>query len=153
MKHINYNTHLKKQIYSVNYDLSCQKQYIYNAFHQTSSEPHLHCELKKKFSSYIQQDKLKKRYTPESHITYTELIQKLYDCSLTCYYCKTDLCILYEHRKTPNQWSLERFNNMLGHSSLNTCIACLRCNLQRRNENHIYFKDSKQMKVTRLEWI
>lgn len=151
MKYINYNTHLKKNIYSVNYDLSFQKQYLYDVYHHNKSEPHIHSELKKKFSSYIQQDKLKKRYNPELHITYDELIQKLYECNLTCYYCKTDLYILYEQRKTPNQWSLERFNNTLGHYTTNTCIACLRCNLQRRNENHIYFKDSKQLKVTRLE--
>jgi len=49
------------------------------------------------------------------------------------------------------QWSLERLNNNIGHYSNNTCISCLRCNLQRRNDNHEYFKFSKQLNIIRMD--
>jgi len=151
MRHINFDTHLKKNIYE-SYDLYFQKVGLH-ALYCGDNEPDLEREIRKKYNSYKQQDKKKHKYNPELHITYDELIQKLYDCDLRCYYCKIDLCILYTHKKTPSQWSLERFNNDIGHYSSNTCIACLRCNLQRRNENHIHFKFSKQLTLIRLESI
>jgi len=56
-----------------------------------------------------QQDKKKHKYNPELHITYDELIQKLYDCDLRCYYCKTDLCILYTHKKSADAMVFRTF--------------------------------------------
>jgi len=151
MKHIIFNTHLKKNIYDINYDLSFQKLCIHNMYYDICNEPHIESELKKKNCSYKQQDKKKNKYDQVSHITYKELIQKLYDCDLKCYYCKHDLYILYKHKKSMTQWSLERLNNNIGHYSNNTCISCLRCNLQRRNDNHEYFKFSKQLNIIRMD--
>lgn len=104
-------------------------------------------EIKKKHSSYKSQDKKKNRYDEEQHITYEELLHKLHECKLKCYYCQSDLCLIYKQKNEQKQWSLERFDNNLGHYGSNTCISCLQCNLQRRNENHEYFKFGKQLKV------
>ena len=104
-------------------------------------------QLKIKHSSYKSQDKKKKRYDEEQHITYEGLLQKLLDSKLKCYYCSKDINLVYRNKNEKDQWSLERFNNNVGHYSSNTCISCLRCNLQRRNDNHEYFKQSKQMTI------
>lgn len=150
MKNIIYNQHLKTKIYNLNYDISYQIYYIDNIYNDVSFESEIHNELKKKYNSYKQQDKLKHRFNPELHITYKEMIDKLYHSRLKCYYCQCELCIIYDKKKINNQWSLERFNNNLGHYNDNTCISCLKCNLQRRTDNHEYFKFSKQLKINRI---
>ena len=104
-------------------------------------------DIKKKFSSYKSQDKLKKKFDLDNHITYSELLEKLYQSKLKCFYCNTDLFLIYKNKNETSQWSLERFNNNLGHYNDNTCISCLKCNLQRRNDNFEYFKMGKQMKI------
>jgi len=151
MKHIIYTPRMKKHIYDINYDISFQNLYIHNLYHDISftHDKYINTELKKKFSSYKQQDKLKRKYDPELHITYSEMINQLYECGLKCYYCKCDVLIVYNQKNDMTQWSLERFNNNIGHYNNNTCIACLKCNLQRRTDNHEYFKWSKQINITR----
>lgn len=104
-------------------------------------------DIKKKFSSYKSQDKLKKKFDLDNHITYSELLEKLYQSKLKCFYCNIDLFLIYKNKNETSQWSLERFNNNLGHYNDNTCISCLKCNLQRRNDNFEYFKMGKQMKI------
>jgi hypothetical protein len=74
-----------------------------------------------------------------------ELIDKLVDCKLLCYYCQKPVSLIYHERKDPRQWTLERLNNNLGHYGENTCIACLKCNLGRRTDNHEYYKKGKTM--------
>ena len=125
--------------------------YLYNLYHNIDfSYNHvLSQEIKKKHSSYKSQDKKKNRYDETQHITYDKLLKKIYESELKCYYCKKDLILMYKNKNEKNQWSLERFDNNLGHYETNTCISCLGCNLQRRNENHEYFKQSKQLKVTK----
>jgi hypothetical protein len=102
-------------------------------------------EIKKKHSSYKSQDKLKNKYDKLQHITLSQLIHKLIECKLKCYYCNKDLVILYNKKKEQHQWTLERLNNNIGHYNDNTCIACLKCNLGRRTDNHEYYKKGKTM--------
>ena len=102
-------------------------------------------EIKKKHSGYKSQDKQKHKYDVEKHITFNELIEKLIDSKLKCYYCNKDMLLLYNKKKEGLQWTLERLNNNLGHYRDNTCISCLTCNLGRRTENHEYYKKGKTM--------
>ena len=102
-------------------------------------------EIKKKHSSYKSQDKQKNKYDKLQHITLSQLIHKLIECKLKCYYCNKDLLILYNKKKEQHQWTLERLNNNIGHYNDNTCIACLKCNLGRRTDNHEYYKKGKTM--------
>lgn len=106
-------------------------------------------ELKKKISSYKSQDKLKSRYDKEQFITYHELLIMLLNSKLKCYYCNVDLLLMYKNKNETKQWSLERFDNNKGHYSKNCCISCLKCNLQRRTDNHEYFKMGKQLSVVK----
>jgi hypothetical protein len=108
-------------------------------------------ELKQKFNSYKYQDKHKHKFDQDQHITFDEIIFKLKECQLKCYYCNTDLFLFHSKKRINNQWSLERLNNNLGHYNSNTCIACLKCNLQRRTDNHEYFKQGKSLIVQKIE--
>ena len=79
------------------------------------------------------------------------MIKKLYDSQLTCYYCSCPLLILFNKKREGNQWTLERLDNNLGHYDINTCIACLKCNLKRRTDSHEYFKQGKQLTLIKLD--
>ena len=102
-------------------------------------------EIKKKHSSYKSQDKLKHKYDESQHITLDQLIHKMVESELKCYYCNKEVVLLYNKKKDPIQWTLERLNNNLGHYASNTCISCLKCNLGRRTDNHEYYKKAKTM--------
>jgi DNA repair exonuclease SbcCD ATPase subunit len=106
--------------------------------------------LKKKYSSYKNQDKQSNKFDPQQHITYEQMIEKIYQSKLKCYYCNCDLSILYNKKRLKSQWTLERLDNNLGHYNTNTCISCLDCNLRRRTDNYEYFKQSKQTKIVKL---
>ena len=157
MKKINFDDpFLRKNIEKDNeiiYEKSNHLQYIENIHNNVdfSFNNLIIKDIKKKYSSYKSQDKLKHRYDPEQHITLQELINKLYTSNLKCYYCNDDICLMYKNKNENKQWSLERFDNNLGHYNSNTCITCLQCNLKRRNENHEYFKFSKQLSVKKVD--
>jgi len=104
-------------------------------------------EIKKKLNSYKSQDKQKNKFDKEKMITYNQIIKKLYDCELKCYYCECNVVILFNKKREGIQWTLERLDNNIGHYESNTCISCLKCNLQRRTDNYEYFKNGKQLKI------
>ena len=145
----------KKKIHEegIVYDRQKHLQFLFDISNQIISPACkiIISEIKKKLYSYKSQDKIKGKYDEEQFITYDELIRKLCDSNLICYYCNKDLYITNRTKKEPYQWSLERFDNNLGHYNSNTCISCLKCNLQRRTDNHEYFKMSKNMKISKVE--
>jgi hypothetical protein len=104
-------------------------------------------EIKKKLGSYKAQDKQKNKYDKEQIISYNDIIKKLYDCELKCFYCDQYTVILFNKKREAIQWTLERLDNNIGHYDSNTCISCLKCNLQRRTDNYEYFKMGKQFKI------
>jgi len=106
--------------------------------------------LKQKYSSYKNQDKQSHKYDSDQHITFEQMVEKIYNSKLKCYYCNCDLSILYNIKRLKSQWTLERLDNNLGHYYTNTCICCLECNLKRRTDNHEYFKKSKQTTIIKL---
>ena len=143
--------YLKKNIVNNDnlYNFNNHISYLYNIYHNIdfSYNNMIHQEIKKKYSSYKSQDKKKNRFDELQYITYNELIEKLYKSQLKCYYCQKSMILMYKNKNEKSQWSLERFDNNLGHYKTNTCICCLKCNLQRRNDNHEYFKLSKQINI------
>jgi hypothetical protein len=108
-------------------------------------------ELKAKYNAYKNQDRIKNKYDEDKHITYMQMIKKIYDSQLTCYYCNCSLLILFNKKREGTQWTLERLDNNLGHYESNTCIACLKCNLKRRTDSHEYFKQGKQLTLIKLD--
>tara|TARA_Y100000996_G_scaffold30915_1_gene21968 strand:+ start:1297 stop:1773 length:477 start_codon:yes stop_codon:yes gene_type:complete len=107
-------------------------------------------ELLKKLSSYRAQDSKKNRLNSNTFITYDELVEKLVVSKLKCHYCKTDMVILYKNKRESKQWTLDRVDNSIGHSSQNTVISCLACNLQKRRRDDNKFKFTKQMRLIKI---
>ena len=69
---------------------------------------------------------------------------------MICYYCKNEVCIFYDTIRQSNQWTLERLDNLIGHSDTNTVIACLDCNLKRRTSSSNAFCFSKQLVIKKV---
>ena len=151
MKHIIYTDFTQKKDSVVSdFDQRLELENIYNKTKTENGDKVLR-EIKRKFSAYKSQDKIKHKYDHEHHITLDELIEKLHQSNLHCYYCNCDLVIIYNKRKEGTQWTLERLDNNLGHYASNTCISCLKCNLQRRTDNYEYFKRGKMMQVVKTD--
>jgi hypothetical protein len=106
-------------------------------------------ELKSKQSSYKQQDITKKKYNETTFIKMNEIIEKIVISKLKCYYCRCKLFILYEKKRQPDQWTLDRLDNSMGHSNSNTVVCCLKCNLERRNKTSKGFKFAKQLVIVK----
>ena len=106
-------------------------------------------QLDVKLTSYKHQDIIKKRYDESSFIKTKEVIEKLYDCSLECHYCKEKTYILYDIVRETKQWTLDRINNDLGHNTGNVVIACLDCNLKRRRTSKDAFLFTKQLHIVK----
>ena len=147
MKHINYtNMALRKTQYDVlidPYEALCHLE--------DPGSANVLRELRKKYSSYKSQDKQKHKFDTDQHITFEQLVQKLKDSQLQCYYCTKPMMLLYNKKREQQQWTLERINNNLGHYNENTCVSCLKCNLTRRTDSHDYFKLGKQLQVIKTE--
>jgi hypothetical protein len=149
MKHIIFDDpYNKKKIFdcdSINTKTYIEK--MYNNVKDDDIIKQFEIEIKKKLNSYKNQDKQKNKFDPEQFITYNQIIKKLYECELKCYYCQCNVVILFNKKRESIQWTLERLDNNIGHYDTNTCISCLKCNLQRRTDNHEYFKNGKQLKI------
>jgi hypothetical protein len=107
-------------------------------------------ELDKKLSSYVSQDIHKNKHTHDSSITRDEIIEKLVLSKLKCFYCNCDMVFLYNKVRTMNQWTLDRINNTLNHSNNNVIISCLKCNLQKRCQNHDDFLFTKRLTISKI---
>jgi len=104
--------------------------------------------IKKKLSSYKQQDKNKKILRKESKvITFEETVEKLVASKLKCFYCKNKVYLFYKQIRDKKQWSLDRIDNSVGHNSDNVIISCLECNLKRRTTEMDRFTFTKQLKI------
>jgi hypothetical protein len=144
---------IKNNIYDISFNQMDILDKLYNKTYNENNDQvkDMLKEIRKKHSAYKSQDKIKSKYDIDKHITLDDIIQKLYDCKLKCYYCDCNLDILYNKRKQTSQWTLERFDNNIGHYADNTCISCLKCNLQRRTDNHIYFKQGKNLILKKMD--
>ncbi len=105
-------------------------------------------ELNHKIQGYKGQDLKKDIQVPV--ITLEDVLAKLVGSQLTCGYCSKPIFVLYQNVRDPMQWTLDRIDNALGHTSENTCIACLKCNLQRRLMNAEKFSFTKKLKIQKL---
>lgn len=108
-------------------------------------------EINKKFSGYKQQDKLKKILDENKFLTFETVLQKLIEYELKCYYCKSELKVLYDISRQMTQWSVDRIDNDKGHNNDNFYIACLDCNLKRRRRSDDKFLFTKQMRLVKKD--
>ena len=107
-------------------------------------------EILQKLQSYKSQDKKKAKYNKEKFITYDELLEKLVISKMLCFYCRSQMKLIYTILRDPTQWTIDRIDNKLGHNSTNIVIACLKCNLERRTRDDKKFLMGKQMKIKKI---
>jgi hypothetical protein len=110
----------------------------------------LKSELNHKIQGYKGQDLRKEIHNKETLITLEDVLVKLDESNLTCYYCSKPILVLYKNVREPLQWTLDRLDNALSHTKDNTCIACLKCNLQRRTMNMEKFSFTKKLKINKV---
>ena len=106
-------------------------------------------QIKKKISSYKQQDLLKKHFNINNFIDFNKIVIKLLECELKCHYCKEEMVILYDISREMKQWSVDRIDNDKGHNNDNFHLACLECNLKRRNRTDEKFLFTKQLNIVK----
>lgn len=104
-------------------------------------------ELKKKLSGYKQQDIRKNKYDESLFITFDNLIEKMIVSKHRCFYCKKLCKVLFKDLREPDQWTLERKDNSIGHITDNVEICCYKCNIKRGTKNSEAFRFAKQMKI------
>ena len=107
-------------------------------------------ELNHKIQGYKGQDIKKEIHSAETLINLEDVLEKLVGSHLTCCYCSKPIFILYKNVREPLQWTLDRLDNTLGHTKPNTCISCLKCNLQRRLTDVEKFTFTKKLKIQKL---
>jgi hypothetical protein len=110
-------------------------------------------ELRKKTNSYKTQDEKKDRYDISSFIKNEELYEKLVVSKLRCFYCSKEVKVVYGYVRDDFQWTLDRIDNGIGHSSENTVISCLKCNLQRRVTDCKKFEFTKKLRIKRENYL
>jgi hypothetical protein len=107
-------------------------------------------ELNHKIQGYKGQDLKKEIHESATLINLEDVLEKLVAGQLTCCYCANPVMVLYKNVRDPLQWTLDRMDNALSHTKENTCIACLKCNLQRRVMNVDKFTFTKKLKIKKV---
>jgi hypothetical protein len=107
-------------------------------------------EINKKISGYKQQDIKNEIYEKELLINIEDILEKMVASKLKCLYCKCIVNIIYKCVREETQWTLDRVDNDLCHSSSNTIVSCLKCNLKRRNINKEKFLFTRNLKIKKM---
>ena len=105
--------------------------------------------IDKKISIYKQQDIEKDKYDVDKFVTFDNVIGKMNESGLNCYYCSCKMFLLYEIVREMKQWTLDRVDNDLGHNNDNVIISCLECNLKRRRTNKDSFLFTKNLTIVK----
>jgi len=108
-------------------------------------------QIHQKIYGYKAQDKLKNKFIENQFVDMDKVIELMITCKNQCFYCKTNVHVLYEYVREPNQWSLERIDNNFGHNKNNVVIACLNCNLHRRTMYYERFLFTKQLQIVKSD--
>jgi hypothetical protein len=107
----------------------------------------IHSAIDAKVKGYKQQDVRRSILNIETLVTREQVISKLHESRLLCHYCECDVKVLFRTVRDPKQWTLDRIDNDSGHSSTNTVISCLRCNLKRRRLDKETFEATRNIVV------
>jgi|TARA_Y100000992_G_scaffold302592_1_gene277558 hypothetical protein len=104
-------------------------------------------EINKKMYGYKAQDERKEILCEKKFVDLDNIIERLVESKLKCFYCKCEIALVYSHNRQKNQWTLDRINNKEGHNVNNILIACLKCNLERRDIDKDKFYFTKNLTI------
>jgi hypothetical protein len=105
--------------------------------------------MEKKLAGYRQQDRKHEIYSEKHFVKAARVEELLAAAELKCLYCRQAMLRDFPAR-APNQWTLDRIDNRMGHNDGNVVVCCLACNLQRRDRSLEKFKFTKQLAVVKL---
>ena len=121
-----------------------------NDYKCTNSENKLIIQqIERKIYGYKQQDIDKNILHPEKIVNFKQIIQSLIQCEMKCYYCNSDMALLYEMVREHKQWTVDRIDNDLGHNYDNFVLACLECNLKRRRRTKDAYFFTKNLNIVK----
>ena len=107
-------------------------------------------QMEQKMDGYVRQDKEKqKRNTPfdvHDRITLYDALQKIKESDYRCHYCNELLRLVYRITRDKHQWTLDRIDNDRGHDKDNLVISCYSCNIRRRKQSYVKFKEEHSVK-------
>lgn len=102
-------------------------------------------QVRAKIAGYKAQDCEKGIFLESRFVVLRDVFDLFRSSELKCYYCKTQVALLYEYVREPRQWTLERLDNSRGHNRDNVVLACLSCNLRRRCMNSEKYVRTKEL--------
>jgi hypothetical protein len=108
-------------------------------------------EIERKIYGYKQQDIEKHMLNQEQFLSLKDVISKMIDCKMKCYYCDCEMYLLYEIVRESKQWSVDRLDNDQGHNLNNYVLACLECNLKRRRRTAEKYLFTKQLNIVKTD--
>ena len=107
-------------------------------------------QVNHKIASYKSQDVIKNLYNEDKFIKFEDILEKMIESELKCYYCKDNMIVLYDFVREIKQWSVDRIDNNEGHNNDNFYLACLECNLKRRRQSDTKFLFTKQLNLFKV---
>jgi len=129
-----------------------QKIYLTPDTHLLNGElKTLYRELERKIYGYKQQDLDKNFYDSARFLSLENVLEKMINEKMKCFYCFEPMYVLYEIVRESKQWSVDRINNYQGHNKDNFVLACLECNLKRRRRSSDKYLFTKQLSIIKKE--
>jgi hypothetical protein len=132
---------------------SNQYQYVQELLQNPESEKllnkekqFLRAEIERKIQGYKQQDVIKKHFDNELFLDLYTVLEKIVSQQMKCFYCDKETLVLYDNVRELCQWTVDRIDNKKGHNKDNFVIACLQCNLNRRQRSYDKYLFSQQIR-------
>lgn len=138
----------KEQLHAIN---KLYLNYDDTTYRNNPDNKNIQKEITRKINGYKHQDIKKGIYDELLLINMEDILEKMVSSKLKCLYCKTPVTIIYKYVREDCQWTLDRIDNDLCHSSANTIVSCLKCNLKRRNINKDKFLFTRNLNIKKLE--
>lgn len=106
-------------------------------------------QIERKIGGYKQQDLEKGVYQESEFVKLEEVLSNFIKEKGKCFYCDSELLLLYERVREPKQWTLDRLDNDLGHNINNVVFSCLDCNLKKKCKSKEKFLFTKQLVIVK----
>tara|TARA_R110002072_G_scaffold302273_1_gene484528 strand:+ start:1247 stop:1705 length:459 start_codon:yes stop_codon:yes gene_type:complete len=150
MKKITFKSNCKKEYPENFFNWDYQKTIISNLYFKKNFEykQDISNHITKKINSYLNQDKKRKRPI-DNIISFDETTEKLLESNLKCYYCKSNVLLLYKMIRDKSQWTFDRLNNDISHTKDNVVVCCLHCNIKRGQKNSNDYLYAKQLHIVK----